>query len=115
MTNQHRATDEQWHWQAIKKLLPENPRSPLPACLLELRDRIQQLESTQPPRLPVPAPSSSTLVERVANALYNVPLDAEAEARSAIREVAAWLRSEYPQREGYGTAWAGLLEREANR
>jgi hypothetical protein len=47
MTNQHRATDEQWHWQTIKELLPENPRSPLPACILELRDRIQALEAAQ--------------------------------------------------------------------
>ena len=99
MTDQHRATDEQWHWQAIKELLPENPRSPLPACLLELRDRIQQLESTQPPRLPAPAPSPSpsTLVDRVANALYSVPLDSDAEARAAIREVAAWLLEQDPE------------------
>ena len=35
-------------------------------------------------------------------------------SRAAIREVAAWLRAEYPQREGYGTAWANLLDNEAN-
>ena len=66
--NQHRATDEQWHWQAIKELLPENPRSPLPSCLLELRDRIQQLEAADLAHAPAPAPSSSrsTLVEEVA-------------------------------------------------
>jgi len=29
--------------------------------------------------------------------------------------VAAWLRSEYPRREGYGTAWANLIEHEASR
>jgi hypothetical protein len=32
------------------------------------------------------------LVERVANAIYNVPHDSAAEARAAIREVAKWLR-----------------------
>ena len=35
--------------------------------------------------------------------------------RDVILEVAAWLRSEYPRREGYGTAWANLIEQEANR
>ena len=37
-----------------------------------------------------------------------------ADASAAIRVVAEWLRSEYPQREGYGTAWANLLDSEAN-
>ena len=103
--NQHRATDEAW-----------NKADWYDSCLLELRDRIQQLEAAQPPRLPAPAsrPQPSTLVDRVANAIYNVPFDSDAEARAAIREVAAWLCSEYPRREGYGTAWASLLEREAN-
>jgi hypothetical protein len=78
-----------------------------------------------------PAPTADdqlTLVDRVANALYSVPEPAggvrslaaysvalpAAEARAAIREVAEWLRSEYPQREGFGTAWANLLDNEAN-
>ena len=113
MANQHRATDEAW-----------NKADWYESCLIELRDRIQQLESTQPPRLPAPAPSPqpSTLVERLGRAIdsENGPIPAVGsawtpEARAAIREVAAWLRSEYPRREGYGTAWASLLEREANR
>jgi hypothetical protein len=78
-----------------------------------------------------PAPTADaqpTLVDRVANALYSVPEPAggvrslaaysvalpAAEARAAIREVAEWLRSEYPQREGFGTTWANLLDNEAN-
>ena len=147
MPDQHRATDEQWHWQAIKELLPENPRSPLPACLLELRDRIQQLEAAQ--QVPDPSsaadrmlalqdqirdgaltladalkeigapepascPQPSTLVDRVANALYNVPLYSAAAAPAAIREVAAWLRSDSPVAGGNAAAWANLLERESN-
>ena len=36
-------------------------------------------------------------------------------SRDAIRAVAAWLRSEYPRREGFGTAWANLIEQEADR
>jgi hypothetical protein len=48
--------------------------------------------------------------------LADNPMAEQAEFYEAmIREVAAWLRSEYPGREGYGTAWANLLEQEANR
>ena len=64
-----------------------------------------------------PAPAGS-LVERVATAMQPGTFDYsiyEPEARAAIREVAAWLRSEYPRREGYGTAWANLIEEESNR
>ena len=39
----------------------------------------------------------------------------QALAEAVLREVAEWLRFEYPQREGYGTAWANLLDNEANR
>jgi hypothetical protein len=63
-----------------------------------------------------PAPTADdqfTLVERVADAIDNTPLGER--HRAAIREVAEWLRSEYPQREGFGTAaWASLLDNEAN-
>ena len=38
----------------------------------------------------------------------------QAVAEAVLREVAEWLRSEYPQREGYGTAWANLLDSEAS-
>jgi hypothetical protein len=38
----------------------------------------------------------------------------QAVAEAVLREVAKWLRSEYPQREGFGTAWASLLDNEAN-
>ena len=61
------------------------------------------------------AGAAASLVVRVANAMYDVPHDSEAEARAAIREVATWLRSEYPKREGYGTAWANMLDQEAAR
>ena len=37
-----------------------------------------------------PGPAAS-LADRVAAAIYSVPHDSEAEARAAIREVAAWL------------------------
>jgi hypothetical protein len=56
------------------------------------------------------------LVERVANAIYNVPHDSAAEARAAIREVAAWLRENDSecQMGGDAAATAELLEQEAN-
>ena len=79
-----------------------------------------------------PAPTADdqlTLVDRVANALYSVPEPAggvrslaaysvalpAAEARAAIREVAKWLRSEYPLLTLGTAAWANLLDNEANR
>jgi hypothetical protein len=57
------------------------------------------------------APAGS-LVERVMVLLGH---HGDGTARAALREVAAWLRSEYPRREGYGTAWADLIEQEASR
>ena len=103
---------------ACRYFFVEGDRAAIPILMHDgIGEIVWEHPSYQPPRLPAPAPSPqpSTLVERLANALYNVPFDSDAEARAAIREVAAWLRSEYPQREGYVTAWASLLEREANR
>lgn len=45
MTNQHRATPEQWHWKMMEELAPQNDRSPLPPCILELRARVEALEA----------------------------------------------------------------------
>lgn len=61
-----------------------------------------------------PAPAGS-LVERVMVLLGHHGDGTARTARAAIREVAAWLRSEYPRREGYGTAWANLIEQEASQ
>ena len=147
MTNQHRATDEQWAQMEELALHPGQLTCP---CLLELRDRIQQLEAAQqvpdpyagrPSSLtdderkatedaaeawarcaveqlrskPAPSPSPSTLVDRVANAIYNVPFDSDAKAGAAIREVAAWLLTDSPVAGGNAAAWASLLERESSR
>jgi hypothetical protein len=74
----------------------------------ELRARIEALEAAQQKIRSSPAGS---LVERVADALYDVPLDSKVEARAAILEVAAWLREQ-----GIGAAgWAMRLESEADR
>ena len=86
------------------------------------RCAIEQLRSkpgSWRPAEPAPSPHPPTLVDRVIHAINpsltpSFRSDRD-EARAAIREVAEWLRSEYPQRQGYGTAWANLLDNEANR
>jgi hypothetical protein len=63
-----------------------------------------------------PAPTADaqlTLVERVADAIDNTPLGER--HRAAIRDVAKWLRSEYPLLTLGTAAWANLLDNEANR
>jgi hypothetical protein len=79
MTDQHRATAEQWEFQKVWAVHDDDS-----SCLLELRDRIEQLEAAQRPNpAPTGAPTGS-LVERVESR-------AGGDARAAIREVAAWL------------------------
>ena len=60
------------------------------------------------------AGAAASLVVRVANAMYDVPHDSEAEARAAIREVVAWLR----ENPGPNSAWSAVardLRDEADR
>jgi hypothetical protein len=64
-----------------------------------------------------PAPASS-LVERVGQVISDVVPDEDGfdlEARAAIREVAAWLRTEDDGLLGMGCDFARLLEQEATR
>jgi hypothetical protein len=70
---------------------------------------VAQPEPEEVAPIVVPSPAGS-LVERVADALYDVPLDSKVEARAAIREVAAWIRSELN-----GRNVADRLEQEASR
>ena len=116
MSSQHRATPAQW---ATLHLV--DPFDDTASCLLELRARVEALEAAANNRQhgksaerAEPGPAAS-LVERVASAIYDVPHDPKAEARAAIREVAWWLRSEYPAAAAPGIAWANLIEEEANR
>jgi hypothetical protein len=134
MTDQHRATAEQWREAKEHKYLF--------TCLLELRDRIEALEAAAKPNhseIPDSSPLSQvseaanriraaahmrpnypekpdgSLVKRVAAAIHpNVCADPNLylhEARAAIREVAAWLRDQ----KGYGHGWAIRLELEAEQ
>ena len=117
MTDQHRATPEQWTHVEIcagRKKIPWATAD----CILELRARIESLEAAQQDKLdrlialdredPTPDPAMAELcaasaevrpagglVERVANAISegDEPDKWHPEARDAIREVAAWLRS----------------------
>jgi hypothetical protein len=118
---QHLATPEQWAFTESRGEWRWGYATC--SCLLELRDRIQQLEFSQPPRLPAPAPSPrpSSLVDRVADAIGAADDEGltnmtwSNHSRAAIREVAEWLRSEYPLLTLGTAAWANLLDNEANR
>ena len=80
MSEQYKATPEEW--ASI-----ETRDTTITACILELRARVEALESAQQPTVKEVAPASS-LVKRVQRAIgHSYPDD----ARAAIREVAAWL------------------------
>jgi hypothetical protein len=102
MTDQHRATPEQWAAQKAWAVDDEDS-----SCILELRDRVLALEAAQRPS-PAPAPAAS-LVERVMIAGGMGLTDS---ARAAIREVAAWLRD---AGDDFPDGVAMLLEQEASR
>ena len=108
MAEQHRATLLQW------REAKEHKYHITFSCLLELRDRIKELENAQPPQPNHPAKPDSSLKGRVEHAIYtsgNEP-GFRAEARAAILEVAAWLREHFPHGAG---GWAMRLKREAER
>ena len=124
MTNQHRATPEQW--KDVEEFLSTLPYPSTASCLLELRDRlaaaeqrIQALEAAENyrqqdedvDRAMEPAPAGG-LVERVANAITDDPADVHLwhdDARAAIHAVAAWFDAI-----GYG-ATASILRQEVQR
>jgi hypothetical protein len=135
MTDQHRATPEQW------AVVQELSSGSIASCILELRDRITALEAGQAcphivssdegtsycalaertanqfrdaAEMVAPSAPADSLVERVAIAMRCAPNcddeSWETEARAAIREVASWLRSELVSR-----AVADRLDYEAER
>ena len=105
MTNQHRATPEQW--ESIELYAEDNAYD---ACFLELRARIEALEAAQQK---IRSSPESPLVERVADAIAAQATSAgivnDRPARAAILEVAAWMREQR-----YLIA-ATALTRESNR
>ena len=90
MTNQHRATPEQWADQ--ERWAHDNADS---SCIIELRSRIEALEAAQRVR----SGPESPLVERVADAIAAQATSAgivnDRPARAAILEVAARLTENY--------------------
>ena len=74
MTNQHRATDKQWAH------LRETSTASLSSCLLELRDRIQQLEAAQQ------VPVTSSAVDRML-ALQDQIRDGALTLADAVKEI----------------------------
>ena len=73
--------------------------------------------AAQPAKSNHPAKPDSSLVDRVACAIYpdGSGDGFREEAREAIREVAAWLREEKPRMAGNCSSFASSLEQEAER
>jgi hypothetical protein len=111
MTEQHRANPEAWAF--VEDCAPQCSYD---SCLIELRARVEALEAAaKPAESNYPAKPNSSLVERVAYAIIgdsDGPINWKPEARSAIYEVAVWLRE---QQELGAQTWAWHLEREAER
>jgi hypothetical protein len=127
MTNQHRATPEQW--DSIERCADGSDSY---SCILELRARIEALEAAQQPHqdkldrlialdaddgdpIVMPTFPAGSLVERVGNRIkwgIDAELDEEGIARAAILEVAAWLRE---QGGTMSNGWAEFLKWEANQ
>jgi len=83
----YKATPEQW--ETIAEYAKDLNSGP--ACLLELRARVDALEATSKPS-PDLGEIRSSLVERVEDALMH-EVGLRPMARAAIREVAAWMTS----------------------
>jgi hypothetical protein len=93
MTNQHRATPDDWAQQedwANRCAFSDS------SCIIELRDRVEALEAAQQK---IRSGPESPLVERVADAIAAQATSAgivnDRPARAAILEVAAWLTENY--------------------
>jgi hypothetical protein len=103
---------------SFAELLMPPPRTTTPVPLFTAEEVARIVAPTVKKSLTDP---SGSLVERVAWLIAKrfsesrPGTDCLPFGRDVILEVAAWLRSEYPRREGYGTAWANLIEQEASR
>jgi len=105
MTDQHRATDSEWHCLKARTCGDKSDQVAY-STIHELLHRIEALEVAAKPNHP--AKPDSSLVERVAISLAQTW---DEMAANTIREVAAWLREHY----GGPTATSHLLEQEAER
>jgi hypothetical protein len=108
----YKATPEQWATVCSDARWADDPSAN--KCILELRARVQALESAQRPVVneSVTTAPAGSLVERVMDALadeFQPSGTWHDEARAAILEVAAWLR------EVGNNGSADDLEQEADR
>jgi hypothetical protein len=104
MTNQHRATPEQWEYQ--ERWASDDDDA---SCILELRDRVEALER-QAAMTEVRAASAEV---RPAKGLV-VRVSETNNSRDAIRAVAAWLEAKSEAHLGSGKFWAKRLNQEAD-
>jgi len=130
MTDQHRATPEQWEHVQISAGMKQQIPWATADCILELRSRIEALEAAQreAPMTELRAASAEArptvkdsltdgggLVERVAETMATPSLPAREwrdESCAVIRAAAAWFRKQG----GYPNEWtAQMLEQEADR
>ena len=139
MTNQHRATPDEWAQQedwGNRKVFSYS------SCIIELRGRVEALEATQQPLAftgkvvapitrdrdetgdylivhdtPIHNSQQLALVDRLAVALLNAPRNSNADtkARTVIFVVAAAILDRWDSEGGSGWEAAKWLEQEANR
>jgi len=106
MTEQHRATADQWAYVRTRA-----DDMVAYSTILELLHRIEALEVAAKPNHP--AKPDSSLVDQVEDALDMARGDSEAKARAAILEVAAWMTSNPDHH--FPPALVFALEQEAER
>jgi hypothetical protein len=104
MTKQHRVTPEQW--ESIEMYADDNLYD---ACFLELRARVEALETNSKPT-PNLSQIRTSLVKRVHSCIVGEPPVGHMQARSVIREISQWLR----ERAG-GTRASWLLDNEVEQ
>ena len=113
-------------WDKGHTLAKTEPTPPAANQVLALQDQIRDGSLTLAEALkkingePIESTRRTTyLVEKIRVRMIQEQKNSnswQAVASAVLRDVAEWLRSEYPQREGFGTAaWANLLDNEANR
>lgn len=93
MTDQHRATPEQW--EAAENEATDGPSGRIDSCLIELRARVEVLEKGQPQAWEAPPGIEpllprSQLATRITDAVKREPYGT-AGVRAVIYAVAGWL------------------------
>jgi hypothetical protein len=116
MTDQHRATPQQWETIEYWGRMPAESGGAIDSCLLELRARIEALEAAHR-EAPMTELRAASAEARPAGLVERVETRAGGDGRAAIREVAAALLEWHDSDQLVHTAWeaAKWLQREADR